>query len=86
MLSIKYEYNTDTAYVADDGNYGVGTVITFDYAEFHRRYPNAWELVDQMSDYYRNEFILAILDQNEDELKEFAQEYEFDLADVLDKE
>ena len=83
---MKYEYLPNVAYVADDGNYGVCTVITFDYELFHARYPKAWELVDQMSDYYRTEFILAILDQNEDELKEFADEYEFDLADVLDKE
>lgn len=83
---MKYEYAVECAYVAEDGNYGVGTVITFDYSTFHAKYPKAWELVDLMSDYYRNEFILAILDQNEDELKEFAQEYEFDLADVLDKE
>ena len=83
---MKYEYLSNVAYVADDSNFGVCTVITFDYEELHRRYPKAWEIVDEMSDYYRTEFILAVLDQNEDELKEFAQEYEFDLADVLDQD
>ena len=81
---MKYEYNTDCAYVAEDGNYGVGTVITFDYTLFHERYPKAWEILDFIGDYYRTEFILAVLDQDEETLTTMAEEHDFPLADVLD--
>ena len=82
---MKYEY-AHQAYVADDGNYGVASVLTFDFELFIDRYPKAWEVLDNVSDYYRTEFMLAVLDQDEDTLKDFANDYEFDLADVLDQD
>ena len=80
---IKYEYGFN-AYVADDGNYGVDSIVTFDYDLFHAQYPKAWELIDQISDYARLEFIVAILDQDEETLREYAEENDFNLADILD--
>jgi hypothetical protein len=79
---LKYECAYQ-AYVADDGNYGVDTVVTFDYDLFHAEYPKAWEVLDSISDYSRVEVIIAILDQDEEELNRMAEEYEFNLADVL---
>ena len=80
---IKYEYNYQ-AYVAGDGNYGVDSVITFDYDYFHDQYPKAWEILDTIHDSSRVDFILAVLDQDEEELIRMAEDYEFKLADVLD--
>lgn len=79
---IKYEYSYQ-AYVADDGNYGVDTVVTFDYDLFHNEYPKAWEILDNISDYSRVEFIVAVLDQDEEELNRLAEDFDFRLSDVL---
>ncbi len=72
------------AYVADDGNFGVDSVITFDFEDLLDKFPKAWEIVDQMSDSSRFDFILAVCDQDEVMLTEFAENYEFELSDVLD--
>jgi hypothetical protein len=80
---MKYEYGYK-AYVADDGNFGVGSVVTFDYEELFDKYPKAWEIVDSVNDYARFEFIVAVLDQDEEELTRMAEEWDFNLADVLD--
>lgn len=79
---IKYEYGYK-AYVADDGNYGVESVVTFDFDIFLDQYPKAWEILDTVSDYSRFEFIVAVLDQDEEELTRMAEEYDFNLTDVL---
>lgn len=80
---MKYEYGYQ-AYVAGDGNYGVDTVVTFDYDLFHAQYPKAWDILDNIHDSERTEFIIAVLDQDEEELARMASDYEFRLADVLD--
>lgn len=79
---IKYEYAYQ-AYVAGDGNYGVDSVITFDYDYFHDEYPKAWAILDDIHDSSRVDFIVAVLDQDEEMLNELAQDYEFKLTDVL---
>jgi hypothetical protein len=82
---MKYEYGYK-AYVADDGNFGVASIVTFDFELFIDRYPKVWEIVDSLNDYARFEFIIAVLDQDEEELARIAEDYDFPLADVLDKE
>ena len=82
---MKYEYGYK-AYVADDGNFGVDSIATFDYELFIDRYPKVWDIVDMLNDYARFDFIIAVLDQDESELARIAEDYDFPLADVLDKE
>ena len=82
---MKYEYGYK-AYVADDGNFGVDSIATFDYELFIDRYPKVWDIVDRLNDYARFDFIIAVLDQDEEELARIAEDYDFPLADVLDKE
>lgn len=82
---MKYEYGYK-AYVADDGNFGVDSIATFDYELFIDRYPKVWDIVDRLNDYARFDFIIAVLDQDETELARIAEDYDFPLADVLDKE
>jgi hypothetical protein len=82
---MKYEYGYK-AYVADDGNFGVDSIATFDYELFIDRYPKVWDIVDRLNDYARFDFIIAVLDQDESELARIAEDYDFPLADVLDKE
>ena len=79
---IRYETGYK-AYVADDGNFGVADVITFDYEDLLDKYPKAWEIVDSLNDYARFEFILAVCDEDEVVLAEFAENYDFELSDVL---
>lgn len=81
---MKYEYGYK-AYVADDGNFGVDSIATFDYELFIDRYPKVWDIVDRLNDYARFDFIIAVLDQDEEELARIAEDYDFPLADVLDK-
>jgi hypothetical protein len=82
---MKYEYGYK-AYVADDGNFGVDSIATFDYELFIDRYPKVWDIVDRLNDYARFDFIIAVLDQDEAELARIAEDYDFPLADVLDQE
>jgi hypothetical protein len=79
---IKYEYGYQ-AYVSGDGNYGVDSVITFDYDYFHEEFPKVWAILDEIHDSSRFDFILAVLDQDEDTLTELAEENDFRLSDVL---
>lgn len=79
---IRYEIGYK-AYVAEDGNYGVDTVVTFDYDYFYAEYPKAWEILDEIHDSSRVDFIVAVLDQDEDMLVQFQEDYEFRLTDVL---
>jgi hypothetical protein len=80
---MKYEYGYK-AYVADDGNFGVESIVTFDFDEFINKYPKAWEIVDNLNDLSRFSFVVAVLDQDEEELASMAEDWEFSLADVLD--
>ena len=79
---IKYECAYQ-AYVAEDGNYGVDTVVTFDFDMFYAEYPKAWEILDSIHDSSRVDFIVAVLDQDEEMLNELAESYDFDLSHVL---
>lgn len=81
---MKYEYGYK-AYVADDGNFGVDSIATFDYELFIDRYPKVWDIVDRLNDYARFDFIIAVLDQDEEELARIAEDYDFPLTDVLDQ-
>jgi hypothetical protein len=80
---MKYEYGYK-AYVADDGNFGVDSIATFDFDLFIDKYPKVWEIVDSLNDYARFEFIIAVLDQDEETLTTMAEEWDFPLRDVLD--
>lgn len=80
---MKYDYDFK-AYVADDGNYGVDSVITFDYEEFSTEYPGVWEMLDSVHDNQRTEFLLAVLNQDEEALRELAEDYELPLDKLLD--
>lgn len=80
----KIDYTFDhLAYVADDGNYGVDSVMTFDFDEFIAQYPEAWDVLDQVYERSRTELLLAIFDQDIEALKDFAEEYEFDISKVV---
>jgi hypothetical protein len=80
----RIDYKFDhLAYVADDGNYGVDSVMTFDFDEFIAQYPEAWDVLDQVYERSRTELLLAIFDQDIEALKGFAEEYEFDLEKVV---
>ena len=81
---IKYEYNGYKAYIAGDGNYGVESVITFDFDDLNANYPKVWEILDEIHDSERMDFIVAVLDQDETVLRELAESYEFRITDVLD--
>ena len=80
---MKYTYDY-VAYVADDGNYGVESVLTFDFEDFANKYNGVWEMLDEVSDRDRAEFVLAIIDQDEEALRGFAEEYELPLDKLLD--
>ena len=80
---MKYDYDFK-AYVADDGNYGVDSVITFDFELFIAQYPGVWEMIDNIHDSQRTEFLLAVLDQDEEALRELAEDYELPLEKLLD--
>lgn len=80
---MKYEYDFK-AYVADDGNYGVESIITFDYEDFNTLYPGVWEMIDNVHDNQRTEFLLAVLNQDEEALRELAEDYELPLDKLLD--
>ena len=80
---MKYEYDFK-AYVADDGNYGVESIIIFDYEEFISLYPGVWEMIDNVHDNQRTEFLLAVLNQDEEALRELAEDYELPLHKLLD--
>lgn len=82
LTPIKYEYE-DRAYFAEDGNYGVDYVLTFNFEEFNQQYPDAWDIVDDIAESQRIEFILAVINQDEESLRELADDYEFDLSSVL---
>jgi hypothetical protein len=80
---MKYEYDFK-AYVADDGNYGVDSVITFDFEEFAIQYPGVWEMLDSIHDNQRTEFLLAVINQDEESLRELADDYELPLDKLID--
>ena len=80
---IKYEYKHN-AYVADDGSYGVTSIVTFDYEDLHAEYPKVWEILDEIHDSERTDFILAVLDQDEEMLRDLSEAYGFDLNSVLE--
>lgn len=80
---MKYDYDFK-AYVADDGNYGVDSVITFDFEYFIAEYPGVWEMLDNVHDSQRTEFLLAVLNQDEEALRELAEDYELPLDKLLD--
>jgi hypothetical protein len=79
VITMKYEYGYK-AYVAEDGNYGVESIITFDYELFVDKFPKAWAMLDDIHEYSRVDFIVAVLDEDEEMLTEFANDYEFDLS------
>jgi hypothetical protein len=72
------------AYIAGDGNYGVDSIVTFDYDAFEARYPEVFDLLDDFGDSSRFEFLVAVLDQDEEMLRDFAEEYEIPLKKLLD--
>jgi hypothetical protein len=78
----KYEYGFK-AYVADDGNYGVDSIITFDFEDFNAEYPSVWEMLDNVHDSQKTEFLLAVLNQDEEALRELAEDYELPLNKLL---
>ncbi len=80
---IRYDYDYK-AYVAADGNYGVDSIITFDYDEFHERHPMAWERLDEVHDSTRIELLIATLDQDEDTIRELCEENDLNPLDFLD--
>lgn len=74
------KYNVDfVAYVAGDGSFGVDDVVTFDYQEFSERYPKAWAALDNVTDSWRVELILAVLNEDEEALRSLAEDYDLDL-------
>jgi hypothetical protein len=80
---VRYDYNYK-AYIAGDGNYGVDAVITFDYEEFENNYPGAWSALDSVHDSTRIELVMAILDQDEETIRELCEENELNPLDFLD--
>lgn len=82
-MLMKYEYNYH-AFVSGDGSYGVDSIVTFDYDEFHERYPNAWSCLDEVHDSTRIELIIACLDQDEETIRELCEENELNPLDFLD--
>ena len=80
---MKYDYDCK-AYVADDGNYGVDSVITFAFEVFNYEYPGVWEMLDNVHDSQRTEFLLALFNQDEEALRELADDYELPLDKLLD--
>jgi hypothetical protein len=72
------------AYVSGDGNYGVDSTVFFDYDTFEARYPEVWSMLDDLSDSNRFDLIVAVLDQDEELLRDFAEEYELPLKALLD--
>lgn len=80
-MDYTYEY---MAYVAEDGNYGVDYTVTFDIDKFNALYPNAWDIIGDIHDSQKTEFILAVLGQDEETLRALAEDYDFSILDVLD--
>jgi hypothetical protein len=85
-MSVKLKHNTGyQAYVAGDGNYGVDSVITFDYDDFADFYPNVFDLLDNFSDSCRWEFIQAIFDEDEEALVQLCEEHDVDPYPIISK-
>lgn len=78
MTPIKYTHQF-VAFVGGDGSYGVEELVTFDYAEFAERYPKAWAALEDVTDNWRVEFILAVLSEDENALRSLAEDYDLDL-------
>ena len=81
---VKYQSGYQ-AYVAGDGNYGVESVVTFDYDEFCEAYPTVFNKLDEMNDSTRCEFIQAILEENEEWLQEICDDYGWTIQEALGK-
>lgn len=86
MSVMKYEYDYK-CYVADDGNYGVDYVLVFDHDEFYKRYPHAWDIIDDVYERSRGEFLLAVMNEDEDALQELSDSdgYEWNVNKLLGK-
>lgn len=83
-MAVNLKFNDGyLAYVAGDGNYGVGTVVTFDYDDFADVYPEVFDKLDEMSDSSRVEFILTILNQDEEYLRELGEELDIDVYTLI---
>lgn len=81
--AMNYDYDFK-AYVSSDGNYGVDSIITFDYTEFESRFPKAWGLLDEVHDSTRIELLVATLDRDEETIIALCEENELDPADFLE--
>lgn len=82
-MLMKYDYDYQ-AFVSGDGSYGVDTVVTFNYDEFHERYPNVWSNLDEVHDSTRIELIMATLEQDEEAIRDLCDENDLNPLDFLD--
>jgi hypothetical protein len=53
------QYKTAVSYVSEDGNYGTGGLITFDYDELTEA---QWALLDDLTDSDKLRFVAAVLE------------------------
>ena len=79
---MKYEVDF-RAYVADDGNYGVDTVLTFDFAEFEQKFPKVWDRLEEIYETQRTEFLIAVMDGDEETVQAICEDSEINPADIL---
>jgi hypothetical protein len=83
---IKYQELGYKAYVTGDGHSGVESVVVFDYEDLYDKYPKVWEIIENMNEYFKYDFIVAFLEQDMEVLEEAAAEHDFDISLVIDKD
>lgn len=60
------------SYVTEDGNYGSDEIITFPYKMLNEE---QWEFLGELSDYDRLPFVRAVLEIDQEALREIYEEY-----------
>jgi hypothetical protein len=83
---IKYQELGYKSFVADDGSYGIDTIVVFDPDDLYDQFPGVWDIIEQIGDNYKYDFVIAFLEQNMEVLEEAAAEHDFDISLVIDKD
>jgi hypothetical protein len=83
---IRYQELGYKSYVTGHGHSGVESVVVFDPDELYEQYPQVWDIIENMADYFKYDFVVAFLEQDMEVLEEAAAEHGFDISLVTDKE
>ncbi len=69
-----YDFHSRKAYVSADGSWSAcEDTITFDTDALTEK---QWEIVDGLTDYLKMEYVIAVLDGDDEYVKEIESEFE----------